>query len=424
MRGRLLGLCAIGLCLIGLCAMGLCAIDLATRAEPSMQLMVAAETAHLTKKDRSGQVGPVNVRAEADLAEYLSSYHLFRDPRRQLPNDGVIPYDLNTPHFSDYATLHRFIWIPQGRACQYVSDGKLIYPVGSAIILTAGYPHDIRAPDQGEHVVETRLWIRKPDGWVGAQYVWNEEMTDARLTLAGHQVDVSWLHSDGETRDYTYRVPNKNQCLQCHEIDDQLIPLGPLHARYLNKSFTYEHGAQNQLEYWAQVGYLTGLPRQADQIPRVPVWDDPTTGNLDSRARAYLDMNCSSCHRPGGIAMTSGLDLTFDQDEPVRFGVFKAPVAAGRGTGTGRFVIEPGKPDQSIMVIRMQSTDPGVRMPIVGRGLQHQEGVELIRQWISEMKFPEMAQSQHNIDQRFDSRWKASKASAVKQKRPNPLESL
>ncbi|MEZ6079927.1 MAG: hypothetical protein R3C56_30910 [Pirellulaceae bacterium] len=63
---------------------------------------------------------------------------------------------------------------------------------------------------------------------------------------------------------------------------------------------------------------------------------------MSIHARAYLDMNCSSCHRPGGIGFTSGLDLRYEQDEPVRFGVYKAPVAAGRSAGNARFVIKPG----------------------------------------------------------------------------------
>lgn len=368
-------------------------------------------------------VGPVNIDPGQELAESLSTYNLFRDPQKQIPNDGVVPYDLNTPHFSDYANLHRFVWMPNGSVCQYLPDGNLMFPVGSAIVLSVGYVNDLRAPEKGEQIVETRLWIRRASGWVGAQYVWNDETTEAHLVLAGEKIDVSWLHGNGEPRRYTYRVPNKNQCMQCHEIDNQVVPLGPVHARYLNKAFHYAHGEQNQLEYWSQIGYLTGLPSQTDLIPRIPEWDDPASGDLDSRARAYLDMNCSSCHRPGGIAITSGLDLRFEQREPVRFGIFKAPVAAGRGAGIGRFVIEPGKPDKSILLIRLRSTDPGIRMPIVGRGLQHKEGVALIQQWILEMDYPLMARSQLALDQRLESGWTTSRATSIEAIPPTNPES-
>ena len=343
---------------------------------------------------------PVSIDYNSEPANLLSTYNLFKDPRNQIPNGGVVPYDLNTPHFADYATLHRFIWMPQESSCDYGPNGELEFPTGATIILTVGYPGDLRDPKVPERILETRLWIRKADGWIGSQYIWNDETTEARLSLTGKSAEVSWIHSDGTDRHYTVRMPNRNQCLQCHEIDDHVVPLGPVHARYLNKNYPYSHGSQNQLEYWASIGYLTGLPPANSKLPRVAVWNDPATGDLNARARAYLDMNCSSCHRKGGIAITSGLDLSLDQNEPVRFGIFKAPVAAGRGAGNGRFVIEPGHPERSIMMVRMESTDPGVRMPVVGRGLMHAEGVELIREWILQMDYPDMATNQAMIDER------------------------
>ena len=366
------------------------------------QITVAAS--RLESSPGRADIGEVNIVPDANMAGTLSTYGLFRDPRRQIPNDGVIPYELNTPHFADYARLHRFVWIPKGKSCKYGPGGILEYPIGSAIILTIGYLNDMRFPIQGEKIVETRLWIRNTKGWVGGQYVWNDEATEAHLVVAGEKIDVKWIHGDGLARSHAYRVPNRNQCIQCHEIDEQLVPLGPVHARNINKSIKYEHGRENQLKYWSEIGYLSGLPTDQVRIPRVPVWDDPTTGDLDSRARAYLDMNCSSCHRPGGIAFTSGLDLRYEQNEPVRFGIFKAPVAAGRSAGNARFVIKPGDPEKSILMLRLRSTDPGIRMPIVGRGLMHEEGVDLIQKWISQLKYPKMEANQDKLDEQLEAR--------------------
>jgi uncharacterized repeat protein (TIGR03806 family) len=342
----------------------------------------------------------VSIDVDAEPAQLLSSYNLFRDAKRQIPNDGVIPYDLNTPHFADYATLHRFVWMPDGRSCKYGPHGEIEFPVGSVLVITMGYQTDLREPALGEHIVETRLWLRRSVKWVGAQYAWNKATTEAQLVVAGEKIDVSWIHHDGQQHHHVFRIPNRNQCIQCHEISDELIPLGPIHAQYLNKDYDYQDGTLNQLERWTQVGYLTGLPKEPDQIPRMAVWNDPATGDLDSRARAYLDMNCSSCHRKGGIGFTSGLDLRYDQREAVKFGIFKSPVAAGRGAGNGRFVIEPGHPDRSILLFRLNSTDPGIRMPVVGRSIAHNEGVAIIRQWIAEMDYPDLVERQHKVDMR------------------------
>ncbi|MBR0344132.1 MAG: hypothetical protein IJI03_02575, partial [Rudaea sp.] len=66
-----------------------------------------------------------------------------------------------------------------------------------------------------------------------------------------------------------------------------------------------------------------------------------------------------------------------------RLGLCKPPVAAGRGTGDRLFDIVPGKPDASILLYRMTSSEPGVMMPEMGRNTTHKEGVELIREWIA-----------------------------------------
>ena len=39
----------------------------------------------------------------------LSEYGFFQDMNNQIPSDGVLPYDLISPLFSDYADKLRFI---------------------------------------------------------------------------------------------------------------------------------------------------------------------------------------------------------------------------------------------------------------------------------------------------------------------------
>ena len=98
-----------------------------------------------------------------------------------------------------------------------------------------------------------------------------------------------------------------------------------------------------------------------------------------------LHANCGHCHNPRGAARTSGLFLDIAETDPAVFGVCKPPVATGRGSGGLPFDIVPGNPDGSILVYRISSTDPEVRMPELGRNLVHEEGVALIREWISSM---------------------------------------
>ncbi len=88
---------------------------------------------------------------------------------------------------------------------------------------------------------------------------------------------------------------------------------------------------------------------------------------------------------PNETARTSGLDLSLSQNDPARFGVWKSPTATGRGSGGRKYDIVPGKPDQSILVYRMESDEPGVRMPNLGRNISHPGSIELIREWIQSM---------------------------------------
>ncbi|MDF7777395.1 hypothetical protein P1X14_19215, partial [Sphingomonas sp. AOB5] len=61
------------------------------------------------------------------------------------------------------------------------------------------------------------------------------------------------------------------------------------------------------------------------------------------------------------------------------------PVAAGRGSGGGEFAIAPGHADRSILIYRLESTDPGIAMPELGRATVHAEGAALLREWIDGM---------------------------------------
>lgn len=328
---------------------------------------------------------PVHVDLDAVPYKSLSEYHFFLGTgASQEPNEGVVPFDIGTPLFSDYAIKHRFLWLPDGTAARYDPEEAFHFPVGAVIIKTFSYLHDLRDPSKGENIIETRLLVHKPDGWVGFPYIWNEDKTDAVLKVAGGTRDVEWIHYDGSTRTNNYIIPNMNQCKSCHEQAGVLEPIGPK-ARNLNKPFVYDHGTENQLRYWSRIGYLNGAPADPDAAPRLPVWNDPSTGPLNARARAWLEVNCMHCHNPEGAGNTTGLDLRFSQSDPVKIGIMKPPVAAGRGSGGLHFDIVPGKPDKSILLYRLESTDPGVMMPELPRRLVDEEGVELIREWILEL---------------------------------------
>lgn len=326
--------------------------------------------------------------AQAKPPKNLAEYGLFvGNPVDQQPAEGVIPYDLNTPLFTDYMAKFRFVKLPPGTAAEYDESDVFSFPVGTVIAKTFACPVDLRDPALGHRLIETRILKHDPEGWVGLPYLWNADQTEAVLKVAGGTRDVSWVHSDGRERTNNYLIPNANQCKGCHKAHDKAMqPIGPK-ARHLNRDLVYRQGSENQLAHWTRVGALTGAPTP-EVAPRLAVWDRPETGSLDERARAYLDINCAHCHNPGGPARNSGLDLTVAQREPYQFGIYRSPVAAGMGSGGLRWDIVPGKPDDSILLYRMASLHPGVMMPELGKRLVHEEGVTLVRDWIAAIPDP------------------------------------
>lgn len=321
--------------------------------------------------------------------EKLSAFGLFEgEPALQRPAAGVIPYDLNTPLFSDYTAKYRFVKLPPGLQAKYADESAFELPVGAVIAKTFAMPRDLRDPQAGQRLLETRILKREDEGWTGYSYVWNEEQTEATLQVAGGTINLEWTHSDGMRRSNDYLVPNVNQCKGCHATDAGMQPIG-VRARHLNKDFDYAEGAENQLAHWARLKALVGAP-EPDKAPRLVAWDDPRA-ELAARARAWLEINCAHCHQPGGHAQNSGLDLRSSQQEPVKIGIRKPPVAAGTGSGGRRYDILPGKPEKSILMFRLQSTHPDVMMPELGKRLVHEEGVELIRQWILSLGADEAA---------------------------------
>ncbi|ANF53832.1 hypothetical protein DA69_03125 [Brevundimonas naejangsanensis] len=315
----------------------------------------------------------------------------------------VTPYDLTTPLFTDYAQKLRTIWMPPGVSADYTPDDALSFPVGTVITKTFFYPTGAkgRVLRQGDprqfhdgdglklkqvRMIETRLLIRRPEGWTALTYLWNEAQTDAVLHRVGAAVPLTMTGSDGKDETFSYIVPNATQCSACHATNvatREIQPIGPK-ARLLNRDFAYSDRTENQLSRLTAMGYLKGVA-DPGQAPLQVSWTD-AAASTEARTRAYLDVNCGHCHNPKGAAATSGLYLDAPSPLSGSAGLCKPPVAAGAGTGNLRFDIVPGKADESIMAYRMDSTHPAVMMPEIGRSTRHDEGVALIRSWIDSLE--------------------------------------
>ena len=322
----------------------------------------------------------------SDEIAKLSEYSFFRGKISDLsPAENVYEYKLNNALFSDYSHKKRFIYFPKGKKMSYRPEGVMDFDAGSVIIKNFFYPKDFRKPEGEKQIVETRLLIKEQNqSWKTLSYVWNNEQTDAFVNIIGGETPVSWIDHKGKSQSLNYVIPNQTQCKSCHMLGKEISPIGPI-AGQLNRKNIYQGIVHDQLEYFVEKKVLTGLPKK-DKLPRFAIWNQKDSGTLDERAKAYLHINCAHCHNDLGPAKNSGLNLTYEEKNNRRRGIFKPPIAAGKGSGNLKFSIVPGKPQNSIMIYRYNSTDPGIMMPEIGRKSVHKEGLALLEQYIRSLE--------------------------------------
>jgi uncharacterized repeat protein (TIGR03806 family) len=313
----------------------------------------------ILKLEPAGETSPDNV------AELLSQTGCVdpNDPTRYA--EGLIPYDLNAPFWSDGAAKTRFLGIPNGTAININADNDWSFPSGTVIVKNFAL---------GGKLIETRLLMRHPDGaWAGYTYEWDESQTDAGRLRGGKVRDVNgqlWIY------------PSEGQCMECH-TSAAGFALGPETAQ-LNKDYTYPSTGRtaNQLATLNHIGLLApplatapaGLPRLADP--------GNISVSLIDRARAYLHTNCSQCHRPAGPTPSS-MNLLYSTPFAATNTCDILPEDGDLGIGSAR-IIAPGDAERSVLTARMNRRDI-YAMPPLGSNLVDSAGVLLISAWIDSL---------------------------------------
>lgn len=313
----------------------------------------------------------------------LSSYKFFTGAMKdQIPADGVLEYAPASSLFTDYALKKRFVWMPVGTQATYVNDGEILdLPVGAALIKSFYYEHV--EPGDVTKIIETRVMIRKADGWIFAEYVWNDEQTEATLNMSGDYKELTW-NQDGEQKSTSYRIPSETECLICHKQNGQPIPIG-IKPQNLNTSFDYPDGTSNQLQKWIAVGYLQNtLP--GNIYSTVDYHDE--SQDLELRLRSYLDINCAHCHSEGRHCDYRPMRLAFSETtSKLNMGLCVEPDEFINSALT--YIVTPSNINRSVMHFRLNSTEENMRMPLLGRTLVHEEGVQLLEDWINSIEFCE-----------------------------------
>lgn len=278
------------------------------------------------------------------------------------PATGLIPYDVNAPFWSDGTDKDRWLALPEGQNITVQTSGRWQFPSGTVLMKNLRF---------GTRLIETRLFMRHPDGiWGGFTYEWNAEQTQATLLEGGAERDL------GEGR--TWIFPSEGQCLDCH-TEAAGRALGLETAR-LNRTFTYPqtNRTANQLTTLNHIGVLTPAITDAAAEPALP--DPAGSAPIADRARAYLHTNCAQCHQPGGPT-PSNMDLRYSTSLMGTNACDVLPASGDLGLGANARLLAPGDSGNSLLVYRMNRRD-SVGMPPLASNTVDTAGVALIAQWI------------------------------------------
>lgn len=308
----------------------------------------------IVPRENTNQPAVTNV-----LASRLSKTGCVDPNNPTQPATGMIPYAVNTPLWSDGAEKHRWLGLPNGKTINVDENGDMHFPIGTVFVKNFAF--------EGK-LFETRLFMRHQNGnWAGYSYEWKDDLSEAFL-LPGKK---SKQLTNGITWDY----PSRAECMACH-TDVAGFTLGPEIVQ-LNGDYDYSstNRTANQVVTWGKIGlfnkqidnYLVNLT--ALHAPN----DETVSPNL--RARSYLHVNCSNCHRPEGPAQGTS---DFRYNIPIRSMNICDQLPA---TSVGDRILDPGNPDASSISIRMHILGKD-RMPPVGTAIVDETATTLLDNWI------------------------------------------
>jgi uncharacterized repeat protein (TIGR03806 family) len=321
-------------------------------------------------------------RADGAIPKLLSQTGAFKNIRDFTLADGLVPYDLVVPFWSDGAEKSRFISVPENQTVKFSPTGEWIFPPGTVFVKSFFFATNELNPNSLRRL-ETRLLVRDETGGVyGVCYKWRADGSDADLLATNLTEQISIQTATG-VRTQIWYYPSRQECLTCHTANAGFV-LG-VKTRQLNRDLKYPSGVtDNQLRAWNHAGLFDAKISDADlkMFPTLAAPDD-LSRSLEDRARSYLDANCAHCHRPKGTV--AYFDARYDTPL-ARQGLVAGHVLIDERIDGAR-VIAPNDIWRSILFMRADTTEP-FKMPPLARNTIDERGMKLLREWIESLPGP------------------------------------
>jgi uncharacterized repeat protein (TIGR03806 family) len=309
-------------------------------------------TAYTQRRSLWRLARPDAMPAPGALPARLSDTGCFEDVSTHALAPGVVPYDVQSPLYSDGASKRRAFALPEGGRFTDRAGQSWDAPVGTVVLKTFEFP----TADGGVQRVETRLLARGAEGWQGYSYRWTADQTDAELLPGAAEALL-----DTPEGPLVWTFPSRAQCDACHTA--AAGGLIGVTTEQLNRPADRPGGRPAQLTALAGAGYVD-LPAPADALPRLADPADPAFAP-EARATAWLAANCAHCHRPGANGNTR-LDLRAEIPLPDR-NLCDAPPLQGDLGLPGASLLSPGDPDASLLLTRLSTRGPGGMPPLATR---------------------------------------------------------
>ena len=320
----------------------------------------------------------------------LSETGLFASVKSHQPAPGVIPYQINASAWADHATSERFIALPgdvQLKAEERRPWSQLHqwqFPADSVLVKTLSLRMDASDPASTKRI-ETQILQFTGEGnnvCHAYTFAWNDQQTDAILVdMAGadRTFSITDPNSPSGIRQQKWHFSARNECLFCHN-DTMGSTLG-FNAPQLC-GITATEGSEStstELQRLFQLG-IFDKPIELKEPPIVNPWDE--SAELEARAKSYLHVNCTHCHRfQGGGNASIELRNDFNHEQMKLFDL--RPTQGTFGIDSAKMVAS-GDPYRSVLLYRLAKLGPG-RMPRAGSHLVDQQGMHLIKDWIASL---------------------------------------
>ncbi|MEQ8820104.1 MAG: hypothetical protein RLY93_07640 [Sumerlaeia bacterium] len=295
---------------------------------------------------------------------------------------GVVPYAPNSPLWSDGAEKERYLALPGLETIEWKLAGSWDFPDGTVLVKNFLLPLDERQPAVTLQRIETRVMLKMASQWHGYSYEWNADETDADLVgVAGKSRSFTLTDSQGQPFDYVWDYPSRGDCFRCHtRVANRVLGLN---TPAINGDFHYPASdvTDNQLAAMEYVGLFSDpLPSAPAELPAMPDYRDETHPSLEERAKALLAANCAMCHQPDGPTAAL-IDLRWETPLDAMDLIGGYPIRGNLGLPNPS-IVDPGMPDNSILLLRDESRDPVIMMPPLGTRRADTAGTSLIRDWI------------------------------------------